>query len=82
MNARACLIGRSSLDAAFRMPRRRCFRPPSAHPATSSCSRPHRPFLLQVKDDGTVSSVEDQLVDSLGKVLGKQEGEWEKAASA
>jgi len=29
-----------------------------------------------------VTSVEDQLVDTLGKVLGKHEGEWEKAAAA
>eukprot|EP00967_Tisochrysis_lutea_P044281 scaffold53659_cov31-Tisochrysis_lutea.AAC.5 len=33
----------------------------------------------QVNPDGTVTSVEDQLVDTLGKVLGKTDGEWEKA---
>jgi len=32
-----------------------------------------------VNPDGTVTSVEDQLVDTLGKVLGKTDGEWEKA---
>jgi hypothetical protein len=39
------------------------------------------PAARQVKEDGTISSVEDQLVDTLGKVLGKQEGEWEKAGA-
>ena len=37
-------------------------------------------FSPKTRADGSVESVEDQLVDTLSKAMSKDEGGWEKAA--